>query len=85
MSIFLLILKAVLVLLPIITQLVKEGKIKTAAEKEVLDAFEKEFETRWEARIQKARDAGMAAGNANSSSVRDDNDPFDRANKSKDD
>lgn len=70
-------LKAVLVLIPFIVDMVKEGKIKTATEKEVLDAFEQKFEELWAKRITDARIAGD-----NVSSLPDPADPFDRANKS---
>lgn len=80
MSTFLLILKAVLVLVPLIADLVKEQKIKTATEKEVLDAMEQEFAKRWEDRI-KATDA---ADPSSGSKLPDEfSDPNNRANKSK--
>lgn len=56
-----LVLKAVLVLIPFIVDLIKENKIKTATEKEVLDAFEAEFKKRFDKRIADAAAAADAA------------------------
>lgn len=77
MSTFILILKAVLVLVPLIAELVKENKIKTATEKEVLDAFESEFKKRWDKRIADARAAADAASVPDNGNF--ESDPNDRS------
>lgn len=79
MSTIVLVLKAVLVLIPFIVQLIQENKIKTATEKEVLDAMEQEFAKRWANRVK----AGVDADPSNGGVVPDEvHDPNNRANKS---
>lgn len=74
---------ALLRLAPIIMEMIRDGRIKDATTKEVLDAFETEFNKRWQARVDAAAAAGNAAGvqpDPRTSNVTPEgNDPFDRA------
>lgn len=69
-SAWLLILKAVLTLLPLIVSAVRDGRIKEASEKEIVDAILTLYATRI--------DRAIRAGDAAAGSVQPD-DPNDRA------
>lgn len=60
-----LLIKAVAVLLPMIMQMIQTGKIKTATEKEMLDAFKQESEARVKRAIdaRDGPDSGLPDGN----------------------
>lgn len=80
------VLTTLLRLVPMILEMVRDGRIKEATTQEVLGAFEAEFNKRWQARVDAAVAAGNAASatgvqsNAGASSVTPEgNDPFDRA------
>lgn len=80
MGTMLLLIASILKIIPIVLEMIQAGKIKSATEAEVLNAFEEEFTKRFNARIKAAADAGNAASASN---VPDTSDPFDRANKGK--
>lgn len=77
---------ALLRLAPIVMEMIRDGRIRDATTKEVLSAFEAEFNRRWQVRV----DAAVAAGDAvrtdggvhdNVTSKGNEPDPFDRASK----
>jgi hypothetical protein len=68
---------ALLRLAPIVMEMIRDGRIREATEKEVLSAFENEFTKRWQARV----DAAVAAGSEVHNDTSGGNDPFDRANQ----
>jgi hypothetical protein len=94
--IWLTVITTLLRLVPMVLEMVRDGRIKEATTTEVLDAFEVEFRKRWQARV----DAAVAAGNdassgnagglsnaqANTGTAKvtpEGNDPFDRAGNRK--
>ena len=66
------VIKAVIVLLPQIITMVREGRIKTAAQDEVLEALA----SKWDSKIREAEAARQAAKDRTDWSA----DPNDRAN-----
>ena len=69
-------------LVPMILEMIRDGRIKDATEKEVLGAIETEFQKRWQARV----DAAVAAGNrvhtdTVTSEGNTEADPFDRSRR----
>lgn len=77
-----LLITAVLRIVPMIMDMIKEGKIKEATQDEVLTAFENEFQRRIDERVARARAAADAVTGGklpNTGEV----DEFDRANKRK--
>lgn len=75
----LLLIATLLKIVPLVMEMIRDGKIKEATTNEVLAAFEAEFGKRWNERIARAKAAGNAVDSADSS-VRDTKDPLDRAN-----
>lgn len=84
---------ALLRLAPMVLEMIRDGRIKDATTAEVINAFENEFNKRWQARVDAAVAAGNSAGAgaANNVGVQSNtsvsnpivtpegNDPFDRA------
>lgn len=54
---WLLVITALLKLLPMVLEMVRDGRIKQATTEEVVNAFELEFEKQWKERIDRARAA----------------------------
>lgn len=77
MNIILLII-AILKIVPLVMDMIKEGKIKEATTDEVLKAFEEEFGRRLDERVARARSASDDVGVFPTDKELD---PFDRANK----
>jgi hypothetical protein len=87
--IWLTVLTTLLRLVPMVLEMVRDGRIKDATTKEVLDAFQVEFNKRWADRVdaavaagaaESARNAGGVQSNTTASGVTSEsNDPFDRA------
>lgn len=67
---WLLLISSVLKIIPLILEMIHDGRIKEATKEEVLNAFEAEFLVRWNKRIADARAA---------SGVSDEPDKNDRA------
>jgi hypothetical protein len=80
---WILLITAVLRIIPLIMEMIRDGRIKEATTAEVLRAFEQEFYKRWNARVDAAVAAGNNVGGVPVTS--EGNDPFDRAAKRKDD
>lgn len=79
----LLLIATLLKIVPLVMEMIRDGKIKEATTNEVLAAFEAEFGKRWNERIARAKAAGDAASSdsdSGGSGVRDTKDPLDRAN-----
>jgi len=70
MSTYLLLIASILKIIPLILEMIRDGRIREATTTEVLAAFEAEFLMRWNKRIADARAA---------SGVSDELDPNDRA------
>ena len=78
-------------LVPMIMEMVRDGRIKEATTAEVLSAFETEFNKRWQARIDAAVAVGNAAAGSSNNGVQSNtgtanvtpegNDPFDRSKR----
>jgi len=82
--VWLTVLMALLRLVPMIMEMVRDGRIREATTAEVLSAFEAEFNKRWDARVAAANAAtepntgGVQNGTSGSNTGTD---PFDRSKR----